>query len=245
MALVEGAIVEEERAADSPLVASIRRVRYQASVRETVLPDGSWDLLFMRQAGGPMIAVQTGQIVAPLTVDHQSGDELLVVAFKPEVYMPRLPGHKTFQLGVARPVERDRRLWIDSERLEVPSFDNVEHLVAAMARKGLLERDPVVARALQGAAQRLDERSIQRHFAAVTGLSFKGFQQIARAREAARLLRSGHSPSHVAAELAFADQSHMTHSLKRFLGCTPAQLAKQDAIRLSSFNEAADVKAGS
>lgn len=235
MGLAKGPIsVEEERAADSPLVASIRRVHYRACAREVVLPDGSWDLLFLRPAGGAMIAVQTGQIAAPLIVDHQAGDEVLVVAFKAEVYMPRLPGHKTFQLGVARPVEHDRGLWIDSERLEVPSFDNAEHLVAAMARKGLLERDPVVARALQGAAPRLDERSIQRHFAAVTGLSFKGFQQIARAREAARLLRSGQSPSQVAAELAFSDQSHMTHSLKRFLGQTPAQLARQASASTGS-----------
>jgi len=117
-------------------------------------------------------------------------------------------------------------VWIDSERLEVPTFDNVEHLVAAMARKGLLERDPVVARALQGGDPRLDERSIQRHFAAVTGLSLKGFQQIARAHQAVRLLRSGLSASQVAAELGFSDQSHMSHSLKRFLGRTPSQLAK-------------------
>ena len=232
MELAEGAIAEEqERVADSPLVASIRRVRYRASTRETVLPDGSWDLLFMRQAGGPLIVVQTGQIAAPLQAEHQAGDEMLVVAFKPEVYLPRLPGQQTFQRGVSRPVERDRSFWIDSDRLEVPSFDNVEQLVAAMARKGLIERDLVVARALQGASLRLDERSIQRHFAAVTGLSFKGFQQIARAREAARLLLSGRSPAQVAAELAFTDQSHLTHSLKRLLGQTPAQLAKQGAIR--------------
>jgi hypothetical protein len=222
---------EEERAADSPLVASIRRARYRATTTETVLPDGSWDLLFIRKAGGPVIAVQTGQIAAPLTAVHEAGDELLVLTFKPEVYMPQLPGHKIFQQGVVRPVEHGRGVWIDAERLELPTFDNAEHLVAAMARKGLLERDPVVARALQGASQRLDERSIQRHFSAVTGLSFKGFQQIARAREAARLLRSGQSPSDVAAELAFSDQSHMTHSLKRFLGQTPSQLAKQHALR--------------
>ena len=176
MGPVEGSIVEDERASDSPLVASIRRVRYTGDVTEVVLPDGSWDLLFMRHAGGPLIAVQTGQIVAPLPVHHVAGDEMLVLAFKPEVYMPSLPGHRTYQRGVARPVEHDRRFWIDAERLELPSFDNAEHLVAAMARKGLLERDPVVARALQGARQRLDERSVQRHFAAVTGLSFKGFQ---------------------------------------------------------------------
>jgi AraC-like DNA-binding protein len=231
MGPAEGRVIEEARVADSPLVASIRRVQYLAATRETVLPDGSWDLIFIRQAGGQMIAVQTGQIAAPLPVHHRAGDELLVVAFKPEVYMPQLPGYKTFQQGVTRPVERGRGVWIDSDRLEVPSFDNVEQLVAAMARRGLLERDLVVARALQGASQRLDERSIQRHFATVTGLSLKGFQQIARAREAACLLRAGLSASHVAAELAFSDQSHMTHSLKRFLGQTPSQLARQGSRR--------------
>jgi len=141
--------------------------------------------------------------------------------------MPRLPGRLTFNQGVPRPVEADHSFWIDSERFEITSFDNVEHLVAALARRGLLERDPVVSRALQGARQRLDERSIQRHFAEVTGLGLKAFQQIARAHDAARLLRQGQTPSQVAAELGFSDQAHLTHSLKRFLGQTPRQMAKQ------------------
>jgi AraC-like DNA-binding protein len=45
----------------------------------------------------------------------------------------------------------------------------------------------------------------------------------------------------VAAELAFSDQSHMTHSLKRYLGQTPAQLAKQ----ASAAGGSAEVKDGS
>ncbi len=63
--------------------------------------------------------------------------------------------------------------------------------MAALARQGVLERDPVVLRALQGARQRLDERSIQRHFAEVAGLGLKTLQQIARAHQAAELLRRG------------------------------------------------------
>jgi AraC-like DNA-binding protein len=225
MPATEGQIVEQERAADSPLVAKIRHARYTARVREMALPDGSWDLLFLRRRGGPLIAIQTGQIAAPLAVDSEAGDEMLTIAFKPEVYMPRLPGRMTFSQGVPHPVERDRRFWLGDERFEVPSFDNVEPFVAALARKGLLERDPVVSRALQGARQRLDERSIQRHFAEVTGLGLKAFQQITRAHEAARLLQAGLAASHVAAELGFSDQAHLTHSLKRFLGRTPRQIA--------------------
>jgi AraC-like DNA-binding protein len=226
MPLTEGPLVEEERLADSALVAKVRRVRYTAAVREMALPDGSWDLLFVRRGGGPLIAVQTGQIAAPLLVEGQAGDEMLTIAFRAEVYMPQLPGRLTFSQGLPRPVEKDRSFWIGTERLEVPSFDNVEQLVAALLRKGLLERDPVVLRALQGARQRLDERSIQRHFAQVTGLGLKAFQQIARAHDAARLLRQGQTPSQVAAELGFSDQAHLTHSLKRFLGQTPRQIAR-------------------
>jgi AraC-like DNA-binding protein len=222
---MEGPIAEEQRLADSPLVAKIRRVRYHADTREMALPDGSWDLLFLRRGDGPLIVVQTGQIAAPLAVDSRAGDEMLTIAFKPEVYMPRLPGHMTFNQGLSRSVERDRAFWIDSERFEVPTFENVEHLVAALTRKGLLERDPVVSRALQGARQRLDERSIQRHFAEVTGLGLKSFQQIDRAHQAAQLLRQGEPASQVAAELGFSDQAHLTHSLKRFLGQTPRQIA--------------------
>lgn len=215
----------EEREADSPLVAKIRRVSYAADACARVVPDGCWDILIIHRGAGPVVVLQTGQIAAPLLASNQAGDEILTIAFRPEVYMPRLPGQLTLSKGIARPVEADRRFWVDAERLEIPSFDNAEQLVAAMLRKGLLERDPVVALALRGAPQRLDERSVQRHFARVTGLSLKGFRQIARAHEAAQMLRRGDPPAHVAAELGFSDQAHLSHSVKRFLGQTPGQIA--------------------
>lgn len=71
MPLTERSIAEEERPADSPLVAKIRHVRYRADTREMALPDGSWDLLFLRRGGGPLMVVQTGQIAAPLAVDSR------------------------------------------------------------------------------------------------------------------------------------------------------------------------------
>jgi len=223
---MEGPIAEEERAADSPLVAKIRRVRHLADSRETALPDGSWDLLFVRRGDGPVTVIQTGQITAPVLVDNHAGDEILSIAFRPEVYVPRLPGRVMVGQGVVCPLERDGRFRLGDERFELPRFDNAEQLVAALARQGVLERDPVVQRALQGARQRLDERSIQRHFAEVAGLGLKTFQQIARAQQAAALLRQGRSASQVAAELGFSDQAHMSHSLKRLLGRTPREIAK-------------------
>ncbi|MDH0865943.1 helix-turn-helix domain-containing protein [Mitsuaria sp. GD03876] len=207
-------------------MAKIRRVRHRADGCEMALPDGSWDLLFIRRGDGPAMVIQTGQITAPLVVESRAGDEILSIAFRPEVYMPHLPGRLLVSQGVPCPVDAAGRFHIGQERFEIPSFDNAEHLVAALARRGVLERDPVVMRTLQGARQRLDERSIQRHFAEVAGLGPKALQQIARAHEAAALLRRGLPASHVAAELGFTDQAHLSHSLKRLLGQTPREIAK-------------------
>lgn len=250
----------EEREADSPLVAKVRRVRFVSDSPALVVPDGNWDLLFIRSSEGQSVALQSGQIAAPLCEAGWRGTEVLAISFRTEVYMPRWPvsrmtanatshrsagaarlrldsegkaisaSRKLEQLmfamkGVARPIEGDRRFWVGPERLEIPSFENAEQMVAAMARRGLLEKDRVVARALRGVRQRLDERTIQRHFAAVVGISFKGVRQIERVHEAVRLLRLGQPAAQVAAELGFTDQAHLSHSVKRVLGLTPRQIA--------------------
>lgn len=250
----------EEREADSPLLAKVRRVRFVSDAPAFVVPDGNWDLLFVRSADGLCLALQSGQIVAPLCEGGWRGTEVLAISFRPEVYMPRWPNRRiaaqamapaptgapalrldsegsvgpnpakveqlVFALrGMARPVEGDRRFWMGPERLEIPRFDSAEQLVAAMARRGLLEKDRVVARALSGVRQRLDERTVQRHFAAVTGITFKGIRQIERVHQAAELLRLGQPAAQVAAELGFTDQAHLSHSVKRILGLTPRQIA--------------------
>jgi Helix-turn-helix domain len=240
----------EERESDSPLVAKVRRVRFVSDAPALVVPDGNWDLLFVRSPEGPSVAFQSGQISAPVSEGGWRGTEVLAVSFRTEVYMPRWtirrarPGALRFdsdgsgmasalkleQLmlgmnGMARPIEGDRRFWVGPERLEIPRFESAEQLVAAMAQRGLLEKDRVVARALRGVRQRLDERTIQRHFATVAGISFKGIRQIERVHRAASLLRLGQPAAQVAAELGFTDQAHLSHSVKRLLGLTPRQIA--------------------
>lgn len=250
----------EERDADSPLVAKVRRVRFVDDAPAIVVPDGNWDLLFVRSSGGQSVALQSGQIAVPLSEGGWRGTEVLAVSFRAEVYMPRWPikrtpfnarprgdaagtqlridsestalstSRKLEQLmfamnGMSRPIEGDRRFWVGPERLEIPCFESAEQLVAAMARRGLLETDRVVARALRGVKQRLDERTIQRHFASVVGITFKGIRQIERVHEASKLLRLGQPAAQVAAALGFTDQAHLSHSVKRVLGLTPRQIA--------------------
>ena len=68
-------------------------------------------------------------------------------------------------------------------------------------------------------------RSIQRRFLRITGLTQRDIRSIERAQQAAVLLGSGKPILDTVYEAGYADQQHMTHSLKHLLGQTPAQIA--------------------
>jgi AraC-like DNA-binding protein len=68
---------------------------------------------------------------------------------------------------------------------------------------------------------------VQRHFRYVLGISPKTLQQISRARRAVELLLAGSRIADVAFGLGFADQAHLTRSLKKLMGQTPAAFANQ------------------
>ena len=220
-------IRRETRDADSPsaarFIARIERVEYTATTVEVARPDGTWDLVFRESRDGLMV-LQTGQTDRVVQLPGEAGDRYFNIAFRPEVYMPQRPGAAMANQGHVHALAGQRDCVIDGERLALPSFDNAEQFVLALARRGLLEVDRLVHRAGQAGWQGVDDRSLQRHSAHVTGLSPKKLQQILRADAAAALLHRGLKPADVAAELGFSDQAHLTNSLRRLLGLTPGQL---------------------
>jgi AraC-like DNA-binding protein len=60
-------------------------------------------------------------------------------------------------------------------------------------------------------------------FSGEVGVSPQQYVRIVRVRHAQRLLRRGVSPSLVAAEVGFFDQSHLCRHFKRVLGRTPVE----------------------
>ena len=98
--------------------------------------------------------------------------------------------------------------------------------MARLVAAGLLVRDPAVSAALCGDEQALSKRSAQRHFVAATGMTHRAHHQIARARHAANLLQRGVSIQDAVHEAGYFDQAHLTRSLKRFVGQTPAELLR-------------------
>lgn len=218
------------RNADSPFVERITHVTYDGAGGGWTTPDGCWDFVFRRRRGATQI-LQTGLITRPIPLDYEPDDEYLSLSFKPGVFMPMLPGERMLNHAFFRPNVGQRAFYLDGDILEIPTFENAEGLVSRLARRGLLTRDPIVTGAVSDDLQGLSsQRTVQRHFHRTLGISPKALQQILRAREAVALLELGRPILDVAFDLGFADQAHLTRSLKALTGQTPRAIARGAAL---------------
>lgn len=219
-------IVRQERGADSPLVERVTRAVFDGDDLDVSTPDGCWDIVIMRQRGRVSV-LQTGVITRPVTLDFSCGDEYVCISFKPGVFMPSTPGDSMVDRAFLRPIAGDGSFWFDGDRLEIPSFENVEGLVSRLTRRSALVRDEIVAGIADGEPRAISERSVQRHFQLTMGVTAKRFEQIRRARRAVELLERGTAVATVAHELGYSDQAHLTRVLKAIVGRTPGAIARQ------------------
>ena len=145
--------------------------------------------------------------------------------------MPHLP-LKTLRdrQDATLPEASSNSFWLHGSAWELPTFENADVFVDRLIRKGILVRDPVIEATIQGHAPDVSIRSLQYRFLWATGLTHKTIQQIDRARSAVSLLEQGAPISDTALELGYFDQAHLTNSLKRFIGRTPAQIARKSTV---------------
>jgi hypothetical protein len=190
------------------------------------MPDGGWDLVFMRRSGGLQV-LQTGVITKPVKLDYAPGDEYLAITFRPGVFMPKIAAHTMVDRGVLLGPPAAGRFHLGAETLEVPTFENAESMVTRLIARGVLALDDVVDDVLRGRSKIVEPRTVQRHFERAVGVTAKQLSMIHRAQEAARMLAQGTPAAKVAAQLGYSDQSHMTRSLKHLLGSTPARIARR------------------
>ena len=155
---------------------------------------------------------------------YESNLDFFAVKFKAGTYMPHLPVTNFMDTVVTLPDATGKSLWLNGSAWQFPNYDNVEIFVDKLVREGLLVRDDVVDAVLQEQPLELSPRSVQRRFLYSTGLTHNSIRQIARARQAMSLLQNGAPIIDVVHEAGYADQPHMTRSLKHFVGQTPAQI---------------------
>ena len=187
-----------------------------------------WELVVTRLAGETMVTIH-GPETAPREVDCPANGEWFAIRFTAGTFMPQLPVNLlTNGRDVHLAPAFRGRFRLDGSAWEIPDYDNAEVFVERLVRRGLLVRDAAVSAALEGDEQALSARTAQRRFLHATGMSHAAMRQIERARRATQLLRAGQSPSTVAHEVGYFDQAHLTRSMRKLIGLTPARIARQD-----------------
>lgn len=83
-------------------------------------------------------------------------------------------------------------------------------------------------------SQHVSRRQLERDFARWTATSPRHLAQLARVQWMSRLARSGSSLADIAAEVGFADQAHMSRTVRQLAGMTPKAFVRSQRTPLAS-----------
>jgi AraC-like DNA-binding protein len=218
-------IIHEERLSDSPFVETITYGR-TAGDGSTIRPATChWHMVFTKY-NGRLFPFIVGPLTAAGSVSWTEGAEILWIKFKLGTFMPRLPTRDILDKETILPGAGDKSFWLNGSAWQFPDFENVDTFINRLARNEMLACDPVVKTLLQGHSQEISPRTVRHRFLRTTGLTQGHIHQYERAQRAAALLQQGKSILDTVYEGDYFDQPHLTRSLKRFLGKTPAQLVR-------------------
>jgi AraC-like DNA-binding protein len=220
----------EARSSRSPLVAQTWQARSEPEEAFISVAATHWEMVVTRQRGGARLTVrgpETRATAVPIPQDA----EFFGIEFSSGTFMPDLPPGELVDRTLTLPQVSDGSFWLDGSAWELPGPDNADVFVDRLARAGLLVHDPIVGEALHGEVAGFSTRSVERRVARGTGVTRGAIQRIRRAESAVELLSHGAPPSDVARRTGYADQSHLTRSLKRLVGQTPSQIVASRAGR--------------
>ena len=225
----------DARASDSPFVEQIWRSQSDRAGDFLSVAASNWEMV-ITQVAGKIHVTMRGPETAAKPAHCPADGEWLGVIFKLGTFMPHLPTVKLVDDQIHLPEAGGQCFWLHSSAWELPTFENMDTFIAKLVRMGLLAREPVVEAALHNQATDLSLRSVQRRFLHATGLTHGAVSQIERARQATTLLQQGASILDVVELAGYADQPHLTRSLRRLIGQTPAQiLSEQQRKQMSIF----------
>ena len=221
-------LVFDDRPSDSPFVERVWHCHSERAGRFLSIASSHWEMVVTRHKGKTTLTVR-GPETKATAIDCPAEGEWLGIRFRLGAFMPQLSvANLLDRQDVNLPGVTGRSFWLNGSAWEYPDFENAEALVARLVRRGVIARDRAVEDALRGVDSALSRRSVQRHFLQATGMTHSTFRQIERARYATNLLKQGVSILDVVHETGFFDQAHLTRSLKRLIGQTPAKIIGQE-----------------
>jgi AraC-like DNA-binding protein len=220
-------LVFDERSANLSFVEMVWRTRSERAGTFTSLAASNWEMVIATFNGKTTVTARGPETKAS-QADFPADAEFFGIIFKLGTFMPHLPVRTLLDRQDATlPDASSNSFWLHGSAWELPTFENADLFVDRLIRQRILVRDPVVEATIQEHTPDMSIRSLQYRFLQATGLTHKTIQQIERARSAVSLLEQGTPISDTAFELGYFDQAHLTNSLKRFVGKTPAQIAQK------------------
>ena len=215
-------IVFEERASDSPYIETVTR-GFTLSDGGSIRPaEYHWHMVFVRHSAG-LFPIVVGPWTTAGEVTWGEGAEILWVRFEPGTFMSHLPTRDFLDSETVLPEAAGNNFWLKGCAWQFPNYENIDTFVDQLVREDVLVHDPVVSAVLQGHPHDWSARTVRHRFLNATGLTQNHIRQVERARQAAALLAQGVSILDTVHTLGYFDQPHLTRSLKRFIGKTPAQ----------------------
>jgi AraC-like DNA-binding protein len=218
-------LTSEERASDSVFVQEIWRTQSERSGAFISTAAIHWEMVLMQYEGKTTLTVRGPETKAtPAAIPSDA--EWVGITFKLGSFMPDLlPGSLVDRRDISLPQASGKAFWLNGSIWEFPTYDNADTFVNRLVRERLLVRDVLVDDVMQDCPLNFSPRALQYRFKRATGLTHRAVQQIQRARQAAALLEQGCPILDTAYQLGYFDQSHLTNSLRHYIGQTPAQIS--------------------
>lgn len=215
--------IAEGRLSDSPYVDSIWRGNADDDHTLMCPADGRWNLCFTRSDEKVQVTVE-GPISQAIPQTHVKDVDWLVIKFKLGVFLPGISALEYLDGSALLPDAACQSFWLHSSTWQVPNFENADTFVNWLVRDDAVQLNPLVNNALQDQPPVVPGRTLRHHFRHTTGLTQSHIRQIERSRDAMTLLQHDVTILDVVDRLGYADQPHLTRSMKRFMGYTPTQV---------------------
>lgn len=227
-------LIGDERASDSPYVQRVWRSQSERAGDFLSIAESHWEMVVTRYQGRTTLTMR-GPETRATTAYCPAGGEWIGIQFKPGAFMPDFPARMLMdRQDVHLPGASSQAFWLKGAAWQFPTYENADTFVAWLVEDDLLVRDPLVGAVLRGERVHTSSRTVQRRCLHATGLTQGTIDQIKRARYATTLLKQGVSILDTVYRAGYTDQPHMTRSLQRFVGQTPAQIA--DTNRSEQFS---------
>jgi hypothetical protein len=216
----------EHRLSDSPLVERVWRSHSERPGTILSVAASHIEMVVTRHRGKTFLTLR-GPETRATTADYPEDSEWLGIRFKLGTFFPALlPKNLLDRRDMTLPGASTRAFWLSGSAWEYPGFENAEVFVSRLVRKGVIARDSIVEAVMRGHSQTLSLRSTQRHFLRATGITCSTWRQIERARHATNLLREGVPIVDAVYQAGYFDQPHLTRSLRKRIGQTPAEIIR-------------------